>query len=751
MRLNVSLLLLFIFAGVGRQPASAQSAAPLVVMNLAAHPDDEDGRTLTYYRKADDAIAYSVIYTRGEGGQNEIGPELYEELGAIRTQETERAARQLGTQVYFLNFKDFGFSKQASEAFEKWGGRDEVTSRIVYLVRKLKPDVMFTNHDTLTVGPNLQHGQHQAVGISAYDAFALASDPTYHPEQLEEDGVDLWQPKRLFLRLWRRTDQPYDAEVPVTDMNAAAGKSYGDIATDALREHASQGMGMFAAFRRMQDNTFFVLLREADGAPPITSDLASNLPANRSASPDLSYWIASGRIEPAPEGFFTLSTAVAVPGQQVEVRFAPMRMDAPPMHLTFTGAIDTTLVLSAGSDRVVSLRVRPDAAATLPRVERQYDRFTNDPPVTYTLRRGDAPQLVAAGHLPLEIAPPIVVTASEQVMRLRGGANALALNLDVMDPKATQVAFRLAVSSDGARDVLHTTQQTVQIAGGDRRAVTLDFDLPSSLPEGDYTVAVTGMASPATGPATPSHTFVKGRVFNVLVPENLHVGVVASYDNTLDQALTQLGVDHVLLDSLTLAEGDLTAFQTILVDIRAYLVRADLRAYNDRLLDWVSAGGHLIVNYQKTFEWNAEFADPFDASKKNPDNLAPYPLVLSHDRVTREDAEVTVLMPESPLFHKPNAISASLWDGWVQERGLYFPGEYDARYHEVFSMHDPGEAPMTSSTLLAEYGNGTYLYTALGWYRQLKEFHPEVYAFFANMISLPLTDERDAKKASNLE
>jgi hypothetical protein len=181
---------------------------------------------------------------------------------------------------------------------------------------------------------------------------------------------------------------------------------------------------------------------------------------------------------------------------------------------------------------------------------------------------------------------------------------------------------------------------------------------------------------------------------------------------------------------------------TVLVDIRAYLVRADLRAYNENLLDWVNRGGHMVVNYQKTFEWNEDSSDPFNPQAHNPSNLAPYPLQLSRDRVTREDAPVTVLLPDHPLFNTPNKIDSSLWSDWVQERGLYFPGTYDPAYLELFEMNDPDEASLRSSTLLASYGEGTYMYTALGWYRQLKEYHPGVYAFFANLISLPLVDER---------
>ncbi|HMB93670.1 MAG TPA: PIG-L family deacetylase, partial [Rhodothermales bacterium] len=211
------------------QPDTLQAPRPLVMMNLAAHPDDEDGTTMAYYRHAKNAIVHSVVFTRGEGGQNEIGPELYEALGAIRSDETERAARHLGTQVHFLNFSDFGYSKMADEAFELWGGRDRVTARLVYLIRKLKPDVLFTNHDTLTTGPNRQHGQHQAVGIAAYDAFELAADPTYHPEQLEEEDVDLWQPKRLFLRHWRSSESD-DVQVPVGEVLASKGISAAALA-----------------------------------------------------------------------------------------------------------------------------------------------------------------------------------------------------------------------------------------------------------------------------------------------------------------------------------------------------------------------------------------------------------------------------------------------------------------------------------------------------------------------------------------
>ncbi|NBC19021.1 MAG: hypothetical protein GVY18_17100 [Bacteroidetes bacterium] len=740
------LLIALAFALLGcAQPGPAQPApsepldepAPLVVMNLAAHPDDEDGATLTYYRHAKDAVAYSVIYTRGEGGQNEIGPELYEELGAIRTVESERAARDLGTQLYFLNFYDFGYSKSAEETFNRWGGRDEVTARLVYLIRKLKPDVLFTNHDTVTVGPRRQHGHHQAVGISAYDAFALAADSTYHPEHLAEPDVDLWQPKRLFLRLWRSRDG-HDVAVPVGAIDPATDEPYTAYAAEALTEHASQGMEMWADRIRAIDENHFVLLRSATDAPLGPDDLAANLPPNRTAEPPLTYYTDSGRIDRLPDDALTLADSLLIPGQAVRLRWDPDRLPAQRLRWTFQGAIDTTLYLSDTTPGLATLTVRRDATPTVPRAEYQYERFRNRPPIHYAAYRAGTDSLLAAGYLPAQIAPPLHVQAAEPVVRLHPGANRLPIEARVFDPAAETLTINLAVSRDADDSVLMQRQTTISFTGDTLTRDTLTFTLPDSLAAGDYTITLTGLAAPMTLRPEAAHAHLTGRVFEADVPPDLRVGVVQSYDDALDQALTQLGVDHVMLDSLDLAQGPLDTLDTIVLDIRAYLVRPGLRAHNDRLLDWVERGGHLVVNYQKTFEWNAEYDDPFDPSRKNPGTFAPYPLTLGRDRVTRETAPITVQRPDHPLFTTPNAIGPDAWDGWVQERGLYFPETYADDYQELLCTHDPGEEPLCSSTLIADYGDGTYLYTALVWYRQLKVFHPGAYAIFANMVSLPL-------------
>ncbi|MDX1548138.1 MAG: PIG-L family deacetylase, partial [Rhodothermales bacterium] len=444
-------------------PAAAQpvdAPAPRVVMNLAAHPDDEDGATMAYYRYAKDAVVHSVIFTRGEGGQNEIGPELYEALGAIRTDETERAARHLGTQVHFLNFEDFGYSKTASEAFERWGGRDRVTARLVYLIRSLKPDVLFTNHDTTTVGPRRQHGHHQAVGIAAYDAFALAADPAYHPEQLDEEGVDLWQPKRLFLRHFL-AEARHDVSVPVGAVYAPEGRSYAALAADALGEHASQGMDQFAERIRRLDATHFELIRSATDAPLGPDDLAANLPPHPAPPVSISYLIDAGRIDPLPDGAFTVSTAVAVPGQPIRLAWDRSRLPALPVRLALSGALDTTLTLAADVPGVAALRLPVEAVPTTPAPVYQYRRFASNPPVWYAVYGAEDGALRAAGYLALEVAPPLHVEITEPVVRLHAGANRLPVRAQVFDPAATHLTLAVAVSRDADRTVIHQEQMPV--------------------------------------------------------------------------------------------------------------------------------------------------------------------------------------------------------------------------------------------------------------------------------------------------
>jgi len=211
---------------------------PWTVMCVAAHPDDEDGTSLIVMRRKFGAHTVSLFSTFGEGGQNAIGPELYEELGAIRARETMAAAEIQGSEPHFLGLKDFGYSKTRDEAFRFWG-HEEALRRMVLEIRKLRPDVIITNHSTTSN----DHGQHQATALMVVEAFDAAADPSKFPEQLK-DGVTTWQVQRLFVRARGNQTQNADAQIVTIDPNErdpVRGVVYAEEALRGLQQHATQG------------------------------------------------------------------------------------------------------------------------------------------------------------------------------------------------------------------------------------------------------------------------------------------------------------------------------------------------------------------------------------------------------------------------------------------------------------------------------------------------------------------------------
>src|SRR5262249_17142818 len=211
---------------------------PWTVMCVAAHPDDEDGTSLIVMRHKYGAHTVSLFSTFGEGGQNAIGPELYEELGAIRARETMAAAEIQGSEPHFLGLKDFGYSKTRDEAFKFWG-HEEALRRMVLEIRKVRPDVIITNHSTTSN----DHGQHQATALMEVEAFDAAADPNKFPEQLK-DGVTSWQGQRLFVRARGNQAAAADAQIVTIDPNEkdpVRGVVYAEEALRALQQHATQG------------------------------------------------------------------------------------------------------------------------------------------------------------------------------------------------------------------------------------------------------------------------------------------------------------------------------------------------------------------------------------------------------------------------------------------------------------------------------------------------------------------------------
>jgi LmbE family N-acetylglucosaminyl deacetylase len=201
------------------------------------------------------------------------------------------------------------------------------------------------------------------------------------------------------------------------------------------------------------------------------------------------------------------------------------------------------------------------------------------------------------------------------------------------------------------------------------------------------------------------------------------IGYVMGSGDEVPEALRQVGYDVTLLSDEDLEAADLSRFDAVVTGVRAYNTRAALRRQQKRLLEYVERGGTLVVQYN-TPDRTLEGAQ-----------LGPYPFKLTQDRVTDEEAAVTELAPTDALLNAPNRITPSDFEGWVQERGLYFASDWDARYTPLFASHDPGSPDLKGSTLVARHGKGTYVFTALAFFRQLPAGVPGAYRLFVNMIS----------------
>jgi hypothetical protein len=217
-------------------------------------------------------------------------------------------------------------------------------------------------------------------------------------------------------------------------------------------------------------------------------------------------------------------------------------------------------------------------------------------------------------------------------------------------------------------------------------------------------------------------------VVDVKVPKDLKVGYIMGAGDEIPTVLQQIGMEVTLIPAEKLGSEDLSRYQTIVLGIRAYDTQKDVIANNQPLLDFVEAGGRLVVQYN-TLGYTAAAGD-FNAGK-----FTPYPATLGRARVSVEEAPVAILDPANPIFHTPNEITQKDFEGWVQERGLYFMSQWDANFTPLLESHDPGESAQKGGLLLAHYGKGTYIYTGYAFFRQLPAGVPGAVRLFVNLVS----------------
>jgi LmbE family N-acetylglucosaminyl deacetylase len=280
----------------------------------------------------------------------------------------------------------------------------------------------------------------------------------------------------------------------------------------------------------------------------------------------------------------------------------------------------------------------------------------------------------------------------------------------------------------------------VQFEGAGDKYAKLTVTPPQKLSSGIFTIAAyaqLGEEKFATSleplPTLPTQLWSEPaqcvvHAFEIDVPEHLHVGYITAENEPVPEALQRLGIQVEMLDAAALAFSDLSRYNAIVVGVRAYEIRHDLPGANQRLLDYVSNGGTLVVQYERDFAWDRAQYAPYPA-KITPPAGSPLP------RITDENSPVKFLTADDPLLNTPNKISQDDFKGWVQERSLYMWTQFDPKYTPLLAMNDPGESDQNGALVYTHYGKGTYIYTGIAFFRQLPEGVPGAYRLFVNLLS----------------
>ena len=337
---------------------------------------------------------------------------------------------------------------------------------------------------------------------------------------------------------------------------------------------------------------------------------------------------------------------------------------------------------------------------------------------------------------PLRLVPPVELTPQPEQYVVVESRQPRQFDVFARVHSFAQTPSKVSVGVEVPSGWKAPVPEVVEFSGAGDRLVHITVTPPEKITPGNYILkafAKRGQETFETSleplPSLPTYLWsapatVPVHVFSIAVPEHLHVGYIsADNDAAIPDSLRRLGVNVEMLDANALAFGDLSRCDAIVVGMRAYELRSDVVASNSRLLEYAADGGTLVVLDQRPAIWDPLKPAPFPAT------MGPGP------RVTDENAAVSFTDPASPLLNFPNKIESHDFDGWVQERGLYFWEKWDAQYHTVLSMHDPGEKDVMGSLVWTRTGKGTYIYTGLSFSRQLPEGNAGAFRLFVNLLS----------------
>ncbi|MEZ4882354.1 MAG: PIG-L family deacetylase [Flavobacteriaceae bacterium] len=782
---------------------------------IAAHPDDENTRLISYLVNDVHANTAYLSLTRGDGGQNLVGPELRELLGVIRTQELMAARKTDGGQQFFTRANDFGYSKNPDETFDFWT-KNEVLGDVVMAIRKFKPDIIVNRFDHRS--PGTTHGHHTASALLSVEAFDMVNDASKFPKSATEYGV--WKPQRLFFNTswwfygsqekFEKADKKDLVSVETGNYFPALGLSNGEIASLSRSMHKSQGFGSTGS--RGTETEYLELLK---GSKPSENNLFEGINTNWSrleggseigavlnpleenfnfknpsemlpqllkAYPLVSnlkdeHWrnikleqlkqlildcggifieAASEKNSVNPDENFKVNIEAINRGKSNVVLKSIKNSEGKILWdkaeaLPFNDDKKNEITLNSRNHNpsysspywlnekgTVGMYVAPDDLIGLPETppleqltfELQFGNTTI--PFTKSIIYKFNDPVKGEVYRPLEVLPEVTASIPEKVLIfasdeaesvsviVRAGKDNISGNASLQHPDGWKVtpaqhAFKLERNGETKTFNFKVTPpkgqsegylKTIVAADGksyDKELVTIDYD-----------------HIPYQSVLLPS----EAKVAKIAIQKKgQNIGYINGAGDAIPESLKQIGYSVTTIEPSNISIENLQTFDAIVVGIRAYNTVPELAFAQTALNKYVENGGTLLVQYNTSRGLITE-------------NIAPYDLKLSRDRVTDEFSEVKILSPENPILNTPNKITQNDFEGWVQERGLYFPNDWAKEFTPILGMNDKGESQTKGALLVAKYGKGYYIYTGLSFFRELPAGVPGAYRLFANMLSI---------------
>ena len=814
---------------------------------IAAHPDDEDTSLLTWVARGLGGEAAYLSLSRGDGGQNLLGPELGEGLGLLRSHELMAAREIDGARQFFSRAYDFGYTRSLDETFERWP-KDVLLEDTARVVRRFKPQVL------VAVFPPTEragHGQHQASAVVAGEIFETSGGTSF--PQLDGEGLPPWQISMFYRAAWFDPEAA-TLELPLGTLEPWSGRSILQIALDSRSQHRCQDMGniqplgdatgrltwqagvggtegeLFEGIDTSLTAIADLLERgpvrdavlgplaeaqrlavaaraELDAREPeavagpllaIVGQLRSARQAVGDGPEDAALHVAElldEKLTIAQEAAAVAAQVLAdaytdreavVLGSTFEARSVFWNAGGYPIGDGLTVEAITEegweLVSSEPAEvqrsrfatqltdeRVLTVEVGELARPSIPyffEKPRQGDLFDwsevssevqgepfQPPPlrlrfrfeldgVPIELEREVVQRLrdQAFGEVrrPLRAVPALEIQAEPSQLVWPTGSGGKTLEVVVASNQEAAVRGRVEIGVPDGWPAVEPRPFSIDDPQG-RVALQIEVEPPTDTEAGRHTLAVVAVSDAGQRfdhayplvdyehirpTPRPMPARVDVTTLDLTLPPLERVGYVRGASDRVPEALSAVGVPIELLDAETLATGDLAVYDAIVVGSRAYEVDPALVRANPRLLDYTREGGLLIVQYQQYQFVRGEHA--------------PYPLEIRrpHDRVTDESAAVRLLQPDHPVFHHPNRLGDEDWQGWVQERGLYFAGTWDDAYAPLLAMADPAGDEKQGALLVATVGKGTYVYTGLAFFRQLPAGVPGATRLLVNLLGL---------------